>query len=396
MLQSRSLRLVDFVLSNTDAQALLTSTQPTQNTNGRIHKFQLGPSITHGLGAGANPSIGASAAAESLRPLLDHVLLTNKANLVFVAAGLGGGTGSGAAPVLASALRSAGVLTIGVVTTPFTFEGSVRANIARDALARMNDAVDTLLVVPNQRLLDYASSSESLRKLTLKDAFKMSDEVLADGVSALAELIVTPGLINLDFADVCTICKSSGRALFGTAFAKGEPGSGRAQQAAEAALKNPLLVDTDVRGGRGVLISIAGGADVTLHEVDAVASTVRKAVGNEEAEIIFGSAINDELSGGVRVSVVVTGVQQSGNGNTASSSSSPSSSSSAVPQSHTSTPISTINTSRHPSVKAKQGKVESTVISSSVETETAQPEKKMEEEKEKEPPKKKGFFRRHW
>ncbi|KAF0852983.1 mitochondrial cell division protein FtsZ2 [Andalucia godoyi] len=284
--------VVSLAVANTDAQALQQSPVLT--------RFQLGPTTTSGLGAGAQPSIGAEAAVESLDAVMDYL---RDANMVFLAAGFGGGTGSGAAPVIARALREAGILTVAVVSTPFEFEGKQRMRIAQTALEQMEGVVDTLLVVPNQKLIQIANA-----QTTVKEAFRMADEVLVQGVRAISDVIARPGLINLDFADVKTVTQNAGRAMMGTGVASG---SNRAQRAVEVALKNPLLADCPIRGGQGVLISIAGSEDLTLHEVDLIASRVKDEVGNDDANILFGSTLDPGLGDSVRVSLLITGLSSS-------------------------------------------------------------------------------------
>jgi cell division protein FtsZ len=285
---SADLEGVEFVVANTDAQALAQSL-----TERRI---QLGVNITHGLGAGSNPAVGRRAAEESMAELMDAL---NGCHMVFITAGMGGGTGTGAAPVIAQAARDAGILTIGVVTKPFQFEGSHRMGLAETGIAELTKFVDTLIVIPNQNLFRVANE-----KTTFADAFKMADDVLYSGVRGVTDLMVMPGLINLDFADVRTVMMEMGKAMMGTGEAEGDK---RALEAAEAAISNPLLDDVSMKGARGVLINITGGPDLTLYEVDEAANRIRDEV-DPEANIIFGSIFDNAMAGRVRVSVVATGI----------------------------------------------------------------------------------------
>lgn len=279
---------VEFLVANTDAQALSQSL-----TEKRI---QLGVSITHGLGAGARPDIGKASAEEALEEIVDYL---QGSNMVFIAAGMGGGTGTGAAPVIARSAREQGVLTVGVVTKPFHFEGATRMRIAEEGIRDLQQYVDTLIVIPNQNLFRVANE-----KTTFAEAFKMADNVLHLGVRGVTDLMVMPGLINLDFADVRTVMGEMGKAMMGTGEAEGE---GRAIGAAEAAINNPLLDDVSMKGARGVLINICGGGDITLFEVDEAVNRIRDEV-DPDANIIFGSTIDDSLAGRMRVSVVATGI----------------------------------------------------------------------------------------
>ncbi len=279
---------VDFVVANTDAQALTFSL-----TDRRI---QLGSGLTQGLGAGSKPEIGRAAAEESIDELSEHL---KGSHMVFIAAGMGGGTGTGAAPVIARVARDLGVLTVGVVTKPFHFEGQHRQRIAEKGIEELEQYVDTLIIIPNQNLFRVANE-----KTTFADAFKMADDVLHSGVRGITDLMVMPGLINLDFADVRSIMSEMGKAMMGTGEAEGER---RALDAAEAAISNPLLDDTSMAGANGVLINITGGADMTLFEVDEAANRIRSEV-EEDAYIIFGSTFDDSLEGRLRVSVVATGI----------------------------------------------------------------------------------------
>lgn len=279
---------VEFMAMNTDAQALQQSLAPT--------KIQLGLDITRGLGAGSKPDIGRSAAEESVD---DFSMPFGGANMVFITAGMGGGTGTGAAPVVARAARELGILTIGVVTKPFQFEGSHRMRMAEAGIAELQQYVDTLIVIPNQNLFRVANE-----RTTFADAFKMADDVLYSGVRGITDLMIMPGLINLDFADVRAVMGEKGKAMMGTGEAEGDE---RALQAAEAAISNPLLDDVSMRGARGVLISITGGFDMTLYEVDEAANRIREEV-DPDANIIFGSTFDEKLTGKIRVSIVATGI----------------------------------------------------------------------------------------
>ena len=279
---------VDFVVANTDAQALTSSKAE------RI--IQMGLQVTEGLGAGAQPEVGRAAAEEALEEIRDHFA---GIHMVFVTAGMGGGTGTGAAPVIARTAREMGILTVGVVTKPFQFEGLRRMRIADAGIAELQKSVDTLIVIPNQNLFRVANE-----KTTFADAFSMADQVLYSGVACITDLMVKEGLINLDFADVRAIMREMGKAMMGTGEASGER---RAILAAEAAIANPLLDETSMRGARGLLISITGGSDLTLYEVDEAASRIREEV-DEEANIILGATFDERLDGIVRVSVVATGI----------------------------------------------------------------------------------------
>ncbi len=279
---------VDFVVANTDAQAL---------TNAKAERLiHMGVTVTEGLGAGSQPEVGRAAAEECIDEIRDH--LTN-VHMVFITAGMGGGTGTGAAPVIARAARELGILTVGVVTKPFQFEGSRRMRLAEAGIQDLQQCVDTLIVIPNQNLFRVANE-----RTTFADAFSMADQVLYSGVACITDLMVKDGLVNLDFADVRSIMRDMGRAMMGTGEAEGD---GRAIQAAEAAIANPLLDDTHMRGAQGLLISITGGQDMTLFEVDEAATRIREEV-DEDANIIFGATYDDSMEGKVRVSVVATGV----------------------------------------------------------------------------------------
>jgi len=280
---------VDFVVANTDAQALAQA-----RTDRRI---QLGAETTHGLGSGARPDIGRAAAEESYDAIATEM---KGSHMCFITAGMGGGTGTGAAPVVARCARDLGILTVGVVTKPFQFEGAHRMRLAEGGIDELGQYVDTLIIIPNQNLFRVANE-----KTTFADAFKMADDVLYAGVRSVTDLMMMPGLINLDFADVRTVMMDMGRAMMGTGEASGE---NRAIEAAEAAIANPLLEETSMRGARGVLINITGGNDLTLYEVDEAANRIREEVRCEEANVIFGSSLDAGLDGRMRVSVVATGI----------------------------------------------------------------------------------------
>jgi cell division protein FtsZ len=258
---------------------------------------QLGTTVTHGLGAGARPEVGSAAAEEALDEILDQL---QGSHMVFITAGMGGGTGTGAAPVIARAVREQGILTVGVVTKPFHFEGAHRMRLAEQGLAELQQFVDTLIVIPNQNLFRLANE-----RTTFADAFRMADQVLHMGVRGVTDLMVMPGLINLDFADIRTVMSEMGKAMMGTGESEGEK---RAIEAAEAAISNPLLDEVSMRGARAVLINITGGLDMTLFEVDAAANRIREEV-DSDANIIFGSTFDDSLEGRMRVSVVATGIE---------------------------------------------------------------------------------------
>lgn len=284
----RGLKGVEFVVANTDAQALMSTTAE--------RRIQMGANVTEGLGAGSKPEIGAAAAEEAMADIKAHLV---GAHMAFITAGMGGGTGTGAAPVIARASREEGILTVGVVTKPFQFEGSRRYRAAEAGIEELQKYVDTLLIIPNQNLFRIANE-----KTTFTDAFSMADDVLRAAVACITDLMVKEGLINLDFADVRTIMAGMGKAMMGTGEANGER---RAIEAAEAAISNPLLDDVSMKGASGLLVSITGGSDLTLYEVDEAASRIRtEADGN--ANIIVGATYDDELDGTIRVSVVATGV----------------------------------------------------------------------------------------
>ena len=283
-----NLQGVEFYVANTDAQAMRRS--KTEN------RIQLGLETTSGLGAGARPEVGEASAEESMPEILEAL---EDAHMVFVAAGMGGGTGTGAAPVIAKAAHDKGILTIGVVTKPFGFEGAHRMTTAESGLERMKDVVDTLIAVPNQNLFRIANE-----RTTFAEAFRMADDVLYSGVRGITDLMIMPGLINLDFADVRTIMKGMGTAMMGMGEGEGE---GRALEAARSAIDNPLLDDVSMKGARGVLINITGGYDMTLFELDEAANEIRREV-DANANIILGSTFDPELEGRIRVSVVAAGV----------------------------------------------------------------------------------------
>lgn len=283
-----NLQGVEFYVANTDAQAMRRS--KTEN------RIQLGPETTAGLGAGARPEVGEASAEESMDEIMQAL---ENAHMVFVAAGMGGGTGTGAAPVIAKAAHDKGILTIGVVTKPFGFEGAHRMSTAESGLIRMKEAVDTLIVVPNQNLFRIANE-----RTTFAEAFRMADDVLYSGVRGITDLMIMPGLINLDFADVRTIMKGMGTAMMGMGEGEGE---GRALEAARCAIDNPLLDDVSMKGAKGVLINITGGYDMTLFELDEAANEIRREV-DADANIILGSTFDAELEGRIRVSVVAAGV----------------------------------------------------------------------------------------
>ena len=282
------LKGVEFVVANTDAQALASSAAE--------RRIQMGANVTEGLGAGSKPEVGAAAAEEAMADIKAHLV---GCHMVFITAGMGGGTGTGAAPVIARASREEGILTVGVVTKPFQFEGSRRLRAAEAGIDALQKFVDTLLIIPNQNLFRVANE-----KTTFTDAFSMADDVLRSGVACITDLMVKEGLINLDFADVRTIMAGMGKAMMGTGELSGER---RAIEAAEAAIANPLLDDVCMKGASGLLVSITGGNDLTLYEVDEAASRVR-AEADPDANIIVGATFDDELDGSIRVSVVATGI----------------------------------------------------------------------------------------
>ena len=287
---AQNLEGVEFIVANTDAQVLSMSKAP--------RLVQLGLTVTEGLGAGSLAETGQAAAEETVDEIMDHLAGTH---MCFVTAGMGGGTGTGAAPVIAQAARKAGMLTVGVVTMPFAFEGTHRMRTARQGIERLGESADTVIVIPNQNLFRIADA-----KTTFADAFEMADRVLHAGVSSVVDLIVKEGLINLDFADVRSVMRDMGRAVMGTGEAAGDS---RARIAAEAAVANPLFDDTSVRGARGLLVSISGGLDMTLFDVDEAATRVREEV-DADANIVVGATFNKTLEGRLRVSVVATGLRQ--------------------------------------------------------------------------------------
>jgi cell division protein FtsZ len=280
---------VEFIVANTDAQSLAQSRAQ--------RRIQIGARVTEGLGAGARPDIGRAGAEESLEEILEHL---SGSHMVFITAGMGGGTGTGAAPVIARAIREQGVLTVGVVTKPFAFEGDRRMRIAERGIEELQAYVDTLIIIPNQNLFRVAND-----RTTFSQAFAMADDVLHSGVRGVTDLIVMPGLINLDFADIKTVMSEMGKAMMGTGEADGEE---RALKAAEAAISNPLLDDVSMKGARGVLINITGGPDMMLFEVDQAANRIRAEV-DPDANIIFGGTILENMEGRLRVSVVATGIE---------------------------------------------------------------------------------------
>ena len=285
---AKNLEGVDFVVANTDAQALAHSSAS--------RKIQLGLEITQGLGAGARPEIGKIAAEEAKEEIAREL---EGVNMVFITAGMGGGTGSGAAPVVAHIAKEKGILTVGVVTKPFSFEGRKRMETAESALANFTSEVDSIIVIPNQNLFRIAD-----KKTTLAEAFLMADDVLYSGVRSITDLMMMPGLINLDFADVKNIMQDKGKAIMGTGEAEGD---NRAEEAAKQALSNPLLDDCTMHGAKGVLINITGGDDITLMEIDEAANIIKEEV-DDNANIIFGSSYDEALAGKIRVSIVVTGI----------------------------------------------------------------------------------------
>ncbi len=284
---------VDFLIANTDAQALQISSCP--------NKIQLGLNSTKGLGAGMRPDIGRQAAEEAIQDLSEKF---EGSHMLFIAAGMGGGTGTGAAPVIAKLAREKGILTVGVVTKPFHFEGSQRMKLAEKGIEELQQYVDTLLTIPNQNLFRIANE-----KTTFSDAFKMADDVLYAGVRGVTDLMVQPGMINLDFSDIKTVMSEMGKAMMGTGEAQGE---GRAIAAAEAAIANPLIDDVSLKGAKGLIINITGGKDITLYEVDEAANRIKQEV-DEEANIIYGTTCDDRLEGVVRVSIVATGIDAKNN-----------------------------------------------------------------------------------
>jgi cell division protein FtsZ len=283
---------VEFVAANTDRQALEANLAP--------HKIQLGSGLTKGLGAGAHPDVGRRSAEESIQQIADSI---SGADMVFVTCGMGGGTGTGAAPVIAQIARDCGALTVGVVTKPFGFEGKKRGKNADEGIGRLEAAVDTLIVIPNNRLLALAGA-----QMSMVDAFRRADSVLLNAVQGISDLMTVPGLINVDFADVRTIMNGMGRALMGAGAAAGKR---RATEAAEMAISSPLLEDVSIQGATGILINITGGPDLTLHEVNEASSLIQNAA-HEDANIIFGSVIDPNLTDEVRITVIATGFDRAG------------------------------------------------------------------------------------
>lgn len=290
MVDSDEIAGVEFIVANTDAQVLLDNSATT--------KIQIGEKLTKGLGVGGNPEIGAQAAEESADKIKEHLL---DSDMVFVTAGMGGGTGTGASPVIAKMAREAGALTVGIVTKPFAFEGSRRSLLAEEGVERLRDEVDTLIVIPNQRLMDVVD-----RKMTLVEAFKVADNVLLQAVGGISEIITTPGMVNVDFADVKAIMKDAGTALLGIGTGVGS--ENRAAMAARAAISSPLL-DLSIDGARGVLFNITGGPDLTMYEVDEAARTISNAV-DPDANIIFGNVIKSDMHDQVRITVIATGFDE--------------------------------------------------------------------------------------
>ena len=292
---SEKIENIDFLVANTDGQALSRSLTSRQ--------IQLGKSITLGLGAGSDAETGKKAAEESIEEIIAEL---SDVNMLFITTGMGGGTGSGAAPVIAKAAREKGILTVAVVTKPFDFEGKKRMDVAEKSLSLLKENVDTLIVIPNQNLFKIANE-----KTTFAEAFKMADDVLYQGICGITNLITNPGMINLDFADITTVMANMGSAMMGTGEGSGE---NRAKNAAQAALNNPLLDDTNIKGARSILLNIQGGPDMALFEVDEAASKIRNEV-DENANIIFGSSIDNNLEGIIKVSVVATGINRNENQN---------------------------------------------------------------------------------
>lgn len=290
MIDSGDINGVEFIAINTDAQVLLSNKAPT--------KLQIGDKLTRGLGAGGNPEVGAQAAEESIEKIKELVM---DSDMVFVTAGMGGGTGTGASPIVARVAKDSGALTVGVVTKPFDFEGARRRVFAEEGIEKLREAVDTLIVIPNQRLMDVID-----KKATLLEAFRVTDSVLGQAVRGIADIIVTPGMINVDFADIRTIMKDAGTALLGIGSGVGE---NRAQMAARAAIASPLL-DLSIEGATGVLFNITGGKDLTMFEVDEAARIISSAA-DADANIIFGAVIREDLADQLHVTVVATGFDES-------------------------------------------------------------------------------------
>jgi cell division protein FtsZ len=290
MVESGNIQGVEFIAMNTDAQVLLANKAPT--------KLQIGEKLTKGLGVGGNPEIGRQGAEESVEKIKELLV---DSDMIFVTAGMGGGTGTGAAPVVAKLAKEAGALTVGVVTKPFAFEGARRTVTAEEGIDKLREQVDTLIVIPNQRLMDIID-----KKMTLKEAFKVVDGVLEHAVGGIAEIITTPGLINVDFADVKTIMKDAGTALLGIGVGMGE---NRAQMAARAAVSSPLL-DLSIEGSRGLLINITGGNDLTMFEVQEAADLISREA-DPDANIIFGAVVDESMTDQVRITVIATEVDES-------------------------------------------------------------------------------------
>ena len=289
MIEGENINGVEFIALNTDAQVLLANKAPT--------KLQIGEKLTKGLGVGGSPELGTQAAEESTEKMKELLV---DSDMVFLTAGMGGGTGTGATPIVAKLAKEAGALTVAIVTRPFAFEGTRRMVVADDGIDKLRDHVDTLIVIPNQRLMDVID-----RKMSLLEAFKVVDSVLGQAVGGIADIITTPGLINVDFADVRTIMKDAGTALLGIGTGVGE---NRAQMAARAAVSSPLL-DLSIEGARGVLFNIAGGADLTMFEVDEAARIISSSA-DQDANIIFGAVVKDELIDQVRITVIATGFDE--------------------------------------------------------------------------------------
>src|SRR5258708_150013 len=290
MVESGQIGGVEFITVNTDAQVLLANTVPT--------KVQIGEKLTKGLGVGVRPDIGAPAAEESIEKLKELIV---GSDMVFVTAGMGGGTGTGAAPVIARLAKETGALTVAIVTKPFTFEGTRRTILAEEGIEKLRKEVDTLIVIPNQRIMDVVD-----RKVTLLEAFKVADSVLGQAVAGIAEIITTPGLVNVDFADVKAIMSDAGSALLGIGHGVGE---NRAQMAARAAIASPLL-DLSIDGAKGILFNISGGPDLTMFEVDEAARIITQAT-DPEANVIFGSVVKDGFADQIRITVIATGFDES-------------------------------------------------------------------------------------
>lgn len=289
MVEGGNVNGVEFITVNTDAQVLLNNPSPT--------KLQIGDKLTKGLGVGGNPEIGAQAAEESSEKLKELLI---DSDMVFVTAGMGGGTGTGASPVIARIAKEVGALTVGIVTKPFAFEGARRANLAEEGIERLRKEVDTLIVIPNQRLMDVID-----KKMTLLEAFKVADSVLGQAVAGIAEIITVPGLVNVDFADVKAIMSNAGSALLGIGTGMGE---NRAQMAARAAISSPLL-DLSIEGARGVMFNISGGGDLTMWEVDEAARIISNSA-DPDANIIFGAVVREDVVDQIRITVIATGFDE--------------------------------------------------------------------------------------